>query len=339
MKFFRLKFYLGILLLISCGWLKAETVSIVIPTNAAPREKFGAEQLVEALKMVKLDAAIVHSENNSDRKVYLAALPASVLASETFTISGAVRPQDLQIVAGGDSGVLYGCMELAKRIREAGKLPNDLNFHDAPAMKLRGTCVAMQKTFIIPGRKVYEYPYTPELFPWFYDKKLWLEYLDFLAANRMNTLYLWSGHPFASLVRLKDYPYAVEVPEDVFVKNQEQFRWLAQECDKRGIWLVQMFYNIFVSKPFAETNHISTQLSAPTPLVADYTRKYIAEFVKEFPNVGLMICLGEALQDTSNQVAWATQTILPGVLDGMKAAGLKEQPPVVIRTHAMVRGQ
>jgi hypothetical protein len=34
-------------------------------------------------------------------------------------------------------------------------------------------------------------------------------------------------------------------------------------------------------------------------------------------------------------VAWATQTILPGVLDGMKAAGLKEQPPVVIRTHTL----
>jgi hypothetical protein len=28
----------------------------------------------------------------------------------------------------------------------------------------------MQKTYILPGRKVYEYPYTPELFPWFYDK-------------------------------------------------------------------------------------------------------------------------------------------------------------------------
>ena len=202
-------------------------------------------------------------------------------------------------------------------------------------MKLRGTCVAMQKTFIMPGRHVYEYPYTPDLFPWFYDKKLWTEYLDFLAANRMNTLYLWSGHPFASLVRLKDYPYAVEVPDDIFVKNQEQFRWLAQECDKRGIWLVQMFYNIIVSKPFAETNGISTQLSAPTPLVSDYTRKSIAEFVKDYPNVGLMVCLGEALQGTANQLEWCTNVILPGVLDGMRAANLKEEPPVVIRTHAM----
>ncbi|MGC3960942.1 MAG: hypothetical protein QM813_24305 [Verrucomicrobiota bacterium] len=202
-------------------------------------------------------------------------------------------------------------------------------------MKLRGTCVGMQKTYILPGRKVYEYPYTPELFPWFYDKTLWTEYLDSLVANRMNTLYLWNGHPFASLVKLKDYPEAVEVSPEVFAQNAEMFHWLTSECDKRGIWLVQMFYNIFLPKPLADKHDISTQLAAPTPLASDYTRKSIAEFVKQYPNVGLMICLGEALQGTENQINWATNTILPGVLDGMKAAGLKEQPPVVIRTHAM----
>ena len=257
------------------------------------------------------------------------------LGKEGFTIGSMGKGRVIFVVSRDDSGLLYGCLKLANRIHDAHRLPDDFQFTDKPAMTLRGTCIGMQKTYILPGRRVYEYPYTPELFPWFYDKKLWSEYLDFLAANRMNTLYLWSGHPFASLVRLKDYPYAVEVPDDIFQKNQEQFRWLAQECDKRGIWLVQMFYNILVSKPFAETNGISTQLFAPTPLVADYTRKSIAEFVKQYPNVGLMLCLGEALQGTSNQVAWATQTILPGVLDGMKAAGLKEEPPVVIRTHAM----
>jgi hypothetical protein len=346
----------------------AETISIVIASNAAPRVAFGAEKLVAALKAVKLDAAIVRSDTAPSPKIWLNPPHDHENEREGFQIGtagyeGVVQsknrrsdtvqtktnsvaayvvsfgtnshPGDLYILSSDDSGALYGSLELATRIRAGGKLPVNLNFSDKPAMILRGTCIGMQKTFILPGRKVYEYPYTPELFPWFYDKNLWREYLDFLAANRMNTLYLWGGHPFASLVRLQDYPYAVEVPEDVFQKNQEQFRWLAQECDRRGIWLVQMFYNIFVSKPFAETNGISTQLSAPTPLVADYTRKSIAEFVKQYPNVGLMLCLGEALQGTSNQVAWATQTILPGVLDGMKAAGLKEQPPVVIRTHAM----
>lgn len=327
------KIALLVLILAGCISGQAETVSIITGTNTSPRVSFGADKLMAALKSVKIDASIVQSDKAPGKRIYLDRPHHDGLGSEGFRIES--TQDDLVISSHDDSGSLYGCLELAHRIEEAGKLPSVAGFQDQPVMKLRGTCIGMQKTFILPGRKVYEYPYTPELFPWFYDKALWREYLDFLVANRMNTLYLWSGHPFASLVRLKDYPYAVEVPDDVFEKNQEQFRWLAQECDKRGIWLVQMFYNILVSKPFAETNHISTQLSAPTPLVADYTRKSIAEFVKEYPNVGLMLCLGEALRGTRNQVEWATQTILPGVLDGMKAVGLKEQPPVVIRTHAM----
>ncbi len=336
MNRFRRTIAIGTLLVACCSSARAENVSIVIESNASPRVQFGAAKLAAALNAAKLPAAITKSENRSTQQIHLETPRDTSVKHEGFHLDVTAN-NDIVITSSDDSGALYGCLELANRIRESGKLPPDgiANFQDAPAMTLRGTCIGMQKTFILPGRKVYEYPYTPELFPWFYDKKLWTDYLDFLAENRMNTLYLWSGHPFASLVRLKDYPYAVEVPDDVFARNQEQFRWLAQECDKRGIWLVQMFYNILVSKPFAETNHISTQLSEPTPLVSDYTRKSIAEFVKQYPNVGLMLCLGEALRGTSNQIAWATQTILPGVLDGMKAAGLKEQPPVVIRTHAM----
>ncbi len=315
---------------------RADTVSIVIPTNAAPRVEFGAEKLVEALKAVKSDATIVRTEKVLGRKIHLNTAHDPSEAREGYSLDLGDN-NDVFVISRDDSGALYGCLELAKRIREEGKLPTVkvVSFHNKPAMTLRGTCVGMQKTYILPGRKVYEYPYTPELFPWFYDKALWREYLDFLVANRLNTLYLWNGHPFASLVRLKDYPEAVEVPDDIFQKNVEMFRWLTTECDKRGIWLVQMFYNIFLPKPLAEKYGVSTQLAAPTPMASDYTRKSIAEFVKQYPNVGLMVCLGEALQGTDNQINWCTNTILPGVLDGMKAAGLKEQPPVVIRTHAM----
>jgi hypothetical protein len=312
----------------------AEKITLVVDTKASPRVLFGTERLAESLKAAGLDPAIVHSQTTGGRKIIVGPSRASDSAREGFTLATRAD-HSLAVTGNDDTGTLYGCLELAKRIHESGRLPDDLNFSDVPKFVLRGTCIGMQKTYILPGRHVYEYPYTPELFPWFYDKQLWQEYLDFLVANRLNTLYLWNGHPFASLVRLPDYPYAVEVPDDVFQKNTEMFRWLTQECDKRGIWLVQMFYNIIVSKPFAETNGIATQLSAPTPLTADYTRKSIAEFVKQYPNVGLMVCLGEALQGTSNQLNWCTNVILPGVLDGMKAVGLKEEPPVVIRTHAM----
>jgi hypothetical protein len=241
---------------------------------------------------------------------------------------------NMEIHGGDASGLLYGCIELEARIKASGGLPAAVDFTDKPAMKLRGPCIGMQKTFLLPGRKVYEYPYTPELFPWFYDKSYWKEYLDFLVENRMNTLYLWNGHPFASLVKVKEYPFAMEVSEETFRKNVEMFKYVTEECDRRGIWLVQMFYSIILPKPFADHYKIATQLAAPTPESSDYTRKAIAEFVHQYPNVGLMVCLGEALQGLDNQIYWCTNVVLGGVKDGMKLAGLTTEPPVVVRTHA-----
>ena len=60
------------------------------------------------------------------------------------------------------------------------------------------------------------------------------------------------GHPFASLVKLEDYPFALEVEEETFKMSEEMFSFLTEEADKRGIFVIQMFYNIILSKPFAE---------------------------------------------------------------------------------------
>lgn len=245
--------------------------------------------------------------------------------------------KDTLIITGGDaSGILYGCLEVADRVNRTGQLPVNLQYSDSPTMVLRGACIGVQKPYYLPGRTVYEYPYTPETFPWFYDKHLWIQYLDSMVQNRMNSLYLWNGHPFASLVKVKEYPYAVEVDDATFKKNEEIYHFLTTEAHKRGIWVIQMFYNIIVSKPFAEKHNIKTQdRERPiVPLIADYTRKSIAAFVQKYPNVGLMVCLGEAMEGTGqDDVEWFTKTIIPGVKDGLKALGKTEEPPIVLRAH------
>jgi hypothetical protein len=326
----------------SCG----EKISIIISPQAAPRVQFGVERLSSTLKnsgyevMVSQSSqipqnrplVIVATKNNIPLISEFDNLKDTEIGNEGFVLES---KDNVTVVFGGDdSGTLYGCLELADRITKAGVLPKDFRFVGKPAMVLRGTCIGMQKTRLLPGRKVYEYPYTPENFPFFYDKAFWQEYLDLLVENRMNTLYLWNGHPFASLVKLEDYPYALEVSQEVFEKNVEMFEYLTREADKRGIWVVQMFYNIFVSKPFAEKHGISTQHRKPTPLVADYNRKSIAAFVAKYPNVGLLVCLGEALRGTENHVEWFTKVIIPGVKDGMKALGVSEEPPIILRAHA-----
>ncbi len=342
---------MSIVVSVAVSRLEAAATRIAIEADAAPRVVYGADRLAEALRAAGLEASVVRSDFQQlpDAQIFVTEtghaavralvasggvkLPGQALSPQGFALTP-TKAGGIAIIGADDSGSLYGCIELARRMRGAKQLPTGIDLVDAPALTLRGACIGMQKTYILPGRHVYEYPYTPELFPFFYDKKFWADYLDFLAENRMNTLYLWSGHPFASLVKLPDYPYALEVSEAEFQRNVEMYQFITREADRRGIWIVQMFYNIILSKPFAEHNGLKTQLAAPTPIAADYTRKSIAEFVTRFPNVGLLVTLGEALQGMDNQVDWFTKVILPGVKDGMKAAGLTAEPPVVLRAHA-----
>ena len=243
-------------------------------------------------------------------------------------------PAELNVICGGDdTGALYGCMELCDRIERDGEYPAEITFGDAPVFKLRGPAVGLQKTKVEAPRLTYEYPITPERFPWFYDKEMWTRFLDMMLDMRCNVLYIWSGHPFSSLVKVPDYPEALEVTEEEFEMNREVFGWLTSECDRRGIWVVLKFYNIHIPLPFAQHHGLELLQSNINPLVADYTKKSITEFIKSFPHIGLMVCLGEALRGTQNKTDWFIDTIIPAVKDGVKEAGLTEEPPVILRGH------
>lgn len=322
-------------------------VSIIIPTKTSPRIEFGVQRLKDAFHNAGFHVSLIKRNQlpakgtfvvvgkNEDHLVASVKNKAVPKGKEGFSISTLKKGQVL-VDGFDDSGVLYGCLELAEIVTKQGGIPAALSVKDKPEMVLRGTCIGVQKPELLPGYGLYEYPYKPELFPWLYDKALWIKYLDMMVANRYNSLYLWNGHPFSSLVKVKEYPYAVEVDDATFKKNQEMFEFLTHEADKRGIWVIQAFYNIIVSKPFAEKNKLETQNRnrGIVPIIADYTQKSIAAFVKQYPNVGLLITLGEAMEGVGqDDVDWFTKTIIPGVQDGMKALGEKREPPIVLRAH------
>ncbi|MCA5004745.1 hypothetical protein [Sphingobacterium bovistauri] len=252
---------------------------------------------------------------------------------ESFVLFRSSVKEPLFILAKDESGVLYA---INKLITEKLYLEQTIDVFESPEMVLRGTSIGLQKTEYLPGRDVYEYPFTEESFPWFYDENHWKKYLDMMEANKYNSLYLWNGHPFSSLVKLKDYPYALEVDEATFVKNEQMYNFIAEEANKRGIWLIQMFYNILLPKPFAEKHNLKTQdrNRVITPLIEDYTRKSIAAFVEKYPNVGLLVTLGEAMEGVGNDdILWFTKTIIPGVKDGLKANNISIEPPIILRAH------
>ncbi len=326
---------------------KNKNIYIVLDENNLPQIKFGIQKLTQALEKSNYKVSFVNHINllskpkrpiiyishpgNSKFKISDSIVRKSKEGFEINSQSGITH-----VISNTAAGTLYGCLQIADLIYQYKKFPANINKADAPEMVLRGQCIGLQKSTYLPGRNVYEYPYTPETFPWFYNKKLWLQVLDSMLDNRMNSLYLWNGHPFASLVKLKDYPYAVEVDDATFKKNEDMYSFITIEAEKRGIWVIQMFYNIIVSKPFAEYHKIKTQeRERPiVPLIADYTKKSITAFVQKYPNVGLMVCLGEAMEGTGNDdIEWFTKTIIPGVQDGLKALGKTEEPPIVLRAH------
>ena len=310
-----------------------ERVYIQVSKSANSRILFGVKKLSEALKANQYELALI-PKGKATIQIQISSDFDLSIPKEGFKIN---RNVNVITISGHDaSGVLYACLDLADKISSEGKIPNKIQLVDHPEMVLRGTCIGIQKPTLLPDRGTYEYPYTPEIFPWLYDKDLWLRYLDMMVENRYNSLYLWNGHPFSSLVKLKEYPEALEVDEATFKKNEEMFEFITQEADKRGIWVIQMFYNVIIPKPFADKRGLATQdRNRPIiPVIADYTRKSIAAFVAKYPNVGLLVTLGEAMEGTGQMdIDWFTQTILPGVKDGLKELGKTEEPPVVLRAH------
>jgi hypothetical protein len=326
---------LGIALVLQiCVSAKAAPVRVITAKNATPRELYGAKKLRAALTELTEAPAGAHvlAAVRSATELGHFDLPEfASQAKEAFLIRQVGKTW---VVAGSDpSGVLYGELELADRIRAVKALPEGIDDMEHPALKLRGTCIGMQKQEITYDDAEYDYPYTRENFPFFYDRAEWTKYLDMLAQERYNTLYLWNGHPFTSLLKLPRYPEAQELPTAQLDENIAMFKWLTAEADKRGIWVLQGFYNIHLSHAFARAHHLPYHLSAPNTEASAYTRYAISEFVREYPHAGLMMTLGEALSPRYG-AQWLTQTIIPGVKDGLKELGITTEPPIVVRDHA-----
>jgi len=336
------------------GTVMGQRIGILTEKKPTARTQYAAAYLQK--KLMEMGYAIAAKKPDC----LITLTTANSGQAEGYTISKCKK--GISVCGNDATGVIYGCVELTERIKSAGGLTRFVSaglqqdIQEQPQMVMRGTCIGLQKTAYLPGHGVYEYPYTPENFPWFYDKQEWVKYLDMMVDNKMNSLYLWNGHPFASLVKLKDYPFALEVDEETYQKNVDMFSFLTREADRRGIWVIQMFYNIILSKPFADHYGLKTQdRHRPiTPLISDYTRKSIAAFIENYPNVGLLVCLGEAMATIDDDVTWMKETIIPGILEGLEASGKRLEntsgsdysltshlspltssplPPIVLRSH------
>jgi hypothetical protein len=241
-----------------------------------------------------------------------------------------IENNQLHVGASNPNGILYALLDIAERIQNAEELPSQ--WQEAPCLKYRGYTLGLQKqTSHYPDHKYYDWPITPENFPWFYDKAHLGHLLDTLALQRCNLFVLWSAHPFASLLKLNEYPEMLEVDENILLENQNQFNWLSAEAEKRGIQLFLHFYNIHMPDPLAKAKGWNPLSGVPNEEISNYTKRVLSAFVRSYPEIGLITCLGEVLKK-SEQQRWLEEVIIPGILDGIQEN--RGYPPLVIREHA-----
>lgn len=247
-------------------------------------------------------------------------IDASLGDPEAFRLETS-RDGSAVVVAGGEAGVLYGTNAVLAGPRDV------VGMDGAPEFGVRGAVLMM----LSPSWN-YQSDLSPEIYPWFFDRPLMTRYLDMLAAARLNTLVLWSGHLFPHILDLPEYPDASQFSPAEIHRNQEQFRWLTQECEKRAITVLTHFYNIHISEHQAQAlgreGKTGARFEVPDPWVSAYYRTIIQRYLETFPNVGLYICPGESLAQ-DQQLPWFRDVIFKAVADSGK------HPRLVLRDWTM----
>ena len=127
------------------GKRAGEPATVTTDPQATPRELYGARRLREALGRsgAKTSGAVLVGVKSSRLFAGIAGLPDFATRAESFHLG---RAGSRWVVVGSDpSGVLYGCLELARRIAASRGLPRNLNVTDGPAFPIRGTCLFWMK--------------------------------------------------------------------------------------------------------------------------------------------------------------------------------------------------
>ena len=148
--------------------------------------------------------------------------------------------------------------------------------------------------------------------------------LDSFAAERLNTIFLWTCHLFPYILELPKYPEACDLKPEELRRNQQQFRWFTQECARRNIRVLLHFYNIHLSEPMAKAHNLPINPRVPTPFLKEYTHYALSRFFEEFDSVGLYICPGESLR-MQYQSEWFRDVIFDAAIKSGK------NPQLVIR--------
>jgi hypothetical protein len=226
-------------------------VSVVSDDDLGPPAQNAVEELIESLQYRGFMAERVGilSRAAGNCIFVIGVYPRSPLLKDLSTVgpfhfaesseSFAIRKvgwhgREVVVIAGsGDRGMMYGVLDVAKRIR-LGLSENPLSdveeATENPALKVRSACIFLHNADLEKQ--------------WYYSGDFWKFYFDTLASARFNNFSLTFGHqtsymspPYPFLIDLEEFPQirARGLSHDEQRRNLETLRMVSKLSVEHGI--------------------------------------------------------------------------------------------------------
>lgn len=207
-------------------------------------------------------------------------------------------------IAGSDpTGVMYGALELAERIKLDGitKVKAVLPITGTPKVPIR----AANPFLVLPDKN--------ETAWWFYEEEFWRPYLDLLAHSRMNYLdihgmYNLENTSFPNLLLYfatsPSYPL-IGAPPEQRARNMEMLKLIVAMAKGRGIKVGLMTYS-------SDTilGGLLTPQPPRDPSFVTYTREAARDLATSVPDLWR---LGFRIGESGKSTDWYEDTIIAGV--------------------------
>jgi hypothetical protein len=240
--------------------------------------------------------------------------------------------QPVVLVCGSDTGgLVYGLLELAERVRYAGRPIEALEVRDPvqerPANRIR----SVSRLFVSEVEDK----------PWFYDRAFWQSYLTLLASERFNRFNLAFGLGYDFTWDVRDayfhfaYPFlvlpagynvrAAPLPDEERERNLDMLRFISREATTRGL---QFQLGLWThAYDWSASPHANYRIQGLTPAThAPYCRDALSRLLSDCPDIGgvTLRTHGESGVPEGSYDFWKT------VLEGITRSGRK----VEIDLHA-----
>lgn len=369
LKFLQIFFLLVCVFIASMHQSLAQQKKINIQSNkVANQVLYASNQLKKAAiekKFIVSQSYLITKHGQEDFVIKIisdSALSLNIVADENFKspvnlgwqcyairIKNAGKQKLIYVLAGDESGALYGALDIAEALR-INTINTIKDSDNKPYLDRRGIKFNIPLDLRTPS---YTDPSdaAQQNIPNVWDKKFWETYLDEMALNRYNVLSLWSLHPFPSMVKIPEYPdvalndvwrtrekfddgYShqgknfvrpnllknVEVIKKITIDEKISFwKEVMQMAKDRGIEVYVFTWNIFTNG--AEGKHGITNSQQNDTTIA-YFRAAVREMVITYPLLaGIGITAGESMDgklkgEYANE-KWLWRTYGEGIRDAL----------------------